>query len=205
MPLGWTRLLARSGFFFFRAVGMSEAYVLCGESSEEATLNPWLPWAILLGTELFKGEEGRTWPPLGPVWGESDPTLVGVGQCWFPGGSALCPSLFLARQFRIASSRRSMRYTSSVASFTRSNRTSKISRSERRCWMSPSASELSRALRVRLSPSSWLEEVEALSEMALGVGPRRDRESWLDEREGSGSIPSKRTLWRNCREKERDF
>lgn len=67
--------------------------------------------------------------------------------------------------------------------------------------MSASTSELSLALGARLSPSSWLEEVEAreLSEVAVGVGPCKEWESWLEEREGSGSMPSKRTLWRNCR------
>lgn len=47
--------------------------------------------------------------------------------------------------------------------------------------------------------SSWLDEVEGCeeSEPPLGGGASGEDLEPLDDREGSGSIPSKRTLWRN--------
>lgn len=149
---------------------------------------------------LLRGREGRTGRLLGPGSEDRQAGAVRMGWERLAGLSALSLPLCLACWFRLLSNRHSKPYTSSAAPFTRSNWVSSVCRRERSCWISTSSSMLSQVLVVRLSPSSWLEEVEAreLSEAALGVAPCNDRESWLEEREGSGSIPSKRTLWRNC-------
>lgn len=194
LPVGWIRLLASRGFFL--APGTSAGWALGGESSAAG-----LGRTVLLGTELLRGR----WLLSRAASGDGNAGAVWAGRCRLAECSARWPGLFLAHQPRAPSSRRSTRYTSSAASFTRSNWTSSTSRTESRCWMSAATSEPSRALGARLSPSSCPEEVEAreLSEVALGVGPSSDWESWLEEREGRGSIPSKRTLWRNCGGQER--
>lgn len=85
-----------------------------------------------------------------------------------------------------------------MAWLSRSNWTSRVSNTA--CRREGSGSSLNaERLKPALSPSGWLDEVEGCeaSEPALGGGTTGDDLEPLEEREGSGSIPSNRTLWRN--------
>lgn len=89
-------------------------------------------------------------------------------------------------------------YTSSVAWLSRSNWVRRASNTA--CRREGSGSPRGpRRPRPPLSVSSWLEDVEGreVSEPPLGGGASGEDLEPLEEREGSGSIPSKRTLWRN--------
>lgn len=186
--MGWTRFLARNGFFFL-ACGFRGASRASGPA-------PWLVRMMAMGQGVGPRTLSEVTSADGdPAWARSG--RGGLGACF-----VLRLLLFLACRRHVLPSRHSRWQTSSVARFTRSNWASRVSSRDRRRWTSRSTSQLSRTLGARLRPSSWLEEeVEAreLSEVALGVGTSSERESWLEERDGRGSIPSKRTLWRNCR------
>lgn len=207
LTVGWTLFLARRGRFFFTAGARVEC-ALCGGSTEAAPLMPLLARMRWLGTELLLpgewGDSGSCGSVGEEVSGEG-PRSVLPAQYLLKTSSGTRECLLLERRLWEPCSWCSMRYTSSVTWLTRSNWASSISKRERSRWRSASTSKLSRVLSTRLSPSSWLEEVEALelSEAALGVGPRMDLES-LESRDGSGSMPSNLTLWRNWKKRTGD-